>query len=125
MALSCSIAISSYARIHHEHSFITFATACLDMPCPGFNWVVQGVVRCRLQAPSSDLQCFCPFVYALALCLCTIISPSTHLLLLLRAKRIRNLLAAIERTYEDKEGAASDYEAEGAGGFVAFVVCKT
>ncbi len=39
-----------------------------------------------------------------------------HLLIpLLHTEGIRNLLASIEWTYEDEEGAAGDYEAEGAG----------
>jgi len=48
---------------------------------------------------------------------------SHDLILFLIAEWICNLLATIERTDENEESAASDDEAERAGGGIPFVVC--
>lgn len=47
-----------------------------------------------------------------------------QLVVLLIVEGIRNLLASIQRTYEYEQGSASHYEAKGAGGCVAFVICS-
>lgn len=47
-----------------------------------------------------------------------------QLVLFLVVERVRNLLASIEWAYEDEQCSASHYEAKGAGGCVAFVICS-
>ena len=49
--------------------------------------------------------------------------PEPQLVLILVIEGIRYLFASIQRAYEHEQSSASDYEAKGAGGCVAFVIC--
>lgn len=81
--------------------------------------MLPGKLQCK-RSPSSHaldslhpcIHRFCHFVLLPFLCL----------ILLLVIKRIGNLLTTIDRTYQDEKSTASDDEAEGPRGFVAFII---
>ena len=66
------------------------------------------------QTPFRALGVFVAFVFA---------SPQPQLVLILIVEGIRNLFASIQRAYKHQQSSTSDYEAKGAGGCVAFIIC--